>query len=936
MPSEMGLKGFPAWLQNHAVRGGTRPITHTAIPHKARMMCGARYHIEDSELPEFNKLYHQYVFIEGNPLHLTETQREVGPIMIDLDYRYEVGVDTRQHTAAHNQDIVEAYAEILQDIVALNEIESYDIWVMEKPNVNQQEEQTKDGVHIVVGLLVDRATRKLIRDRAMEELPEVLSDLPLTNPIEEVIDKGVSLGTCQWQLYGSCKPKNETYRIVQAYRVTEGGKRVSEAPGSIQSHHAVLANASARSLGLPHPDIRESWKDKHSAEMKTILGGRKKFTLGSAEQAHDDTSTDHSSAAAAVAHVTATLTPEQESQGPRIIGQPLSEIRTQIDLMLDELPFHESHLQDAHAYAMALGPEYYDPRDKWLRVCWALRNTSTKLFGTWVLFSARSKKFNMDQVAEMRKIWDTPQPDRKSMLTSRSLAHWCRESNPDEYVRLRQSSISQAMELSLQGATEFDIATVMHRIFHNEFRCASIKHRIWYQYTGHYWKKIDEGTSLRMQISQYLSPLYRDEVTKLQNMLMSMDESDESYDRVKKKAGKYNNIAIMLKKTAYKNNVMRECCELFFDEEFLDQLDINPMLLGCENGVIDFEQNIFRPGLPDDYISTVTHIKYDPEVATSEQAAETRAEITEFMSQLFTDPELCEYMWEHLSAVLIGSNVNQTFNLYNGDGENGKSKMVELMGEILGDYKGTVPVTLITSKRTSIGNVSPEIAQLKPCLYAVMQEPSKNDTMNEGILKELTGDDPVQGRGLYQDTVTFVPKFTLAVCCNHLFNIKSGDHGTWRRMAVCEFSSKFCDNPEPNNPKEFKKDKKLGKKFKKWAPVMLVMLANRAFKNKGEVRLCEAVQLASNQYRCSQDHIAEFMSERLEKVPGRLVRKEDVFEEFKEWHQSMHGSKGPTANDLYKAITKTYGSWNKVVRAWEGVWLRHEGETGVLMTQDED
>ena len=43
-------------------------------------------------------------------------------------------------------------------------------------------------------------------------------------------------------------------------------------------------------------------------------------------------------------------------------------------------------------------------------------------------------------------------------------------------------------------------------------------------------------------------------------------------------------------------------------------------------------------------------------------------------------------MWEHLSSILIGKNINQTFNIYTGEGRNGKSKMVELMASILGDY----------------------------------------------------------------------------------------------------------------------------------------------------------------------------------------------------------------------------------------------------------
>lgn len=619
-------------------------------------------------------------------------------------------------------------------------------------------------------------------------------------------------------------------------------------------------------------------------------------------------------------------TPRVISQGPNIVGQPLTEIRLQVETMLDELPFHEAHLRDAHEYAMALGPEYYDPRDAWLRVGWALRNTSNKLFGSWVMFSSRSSKFSIGDVANMKRIWDTSQSGGKTPLTDRSLSYWCRTSNPDEYERLRQSSIGEAMESSLNGQAEFDVASVLFRIFSGEYRCASIKHRIWYKFTGHYWKRIDEGTDLRMQISQHLSPMYRKEVDKLHTMLASMDETDESYDRIKKKARSYNNIAINLKKTAYKNNVMRECCELFFDPDFLERLDMNPMLLGCENGVVDFEKGCFREGLPDDYVSTTTGLMYDEEALDSEAAAPIRDEINKFMQMLFTEPAKCEYMWEHLSAVLIGTNDNQLFNIYNGEGSNGKSKLVELMTEVLGAYKGVVPVSLVTSKRTSIGGVSPEIAKLKPCRYAVMQEPSKGDTLNEGILKELTGGDPITGRGLYQDSVEYVPQFSLAVCCNQMFQIKSDDHGTWRRMGVVNYTSTFKDNPDPKDPLQFKKDKKLAMRFKIWAPVMLVMLANRAFKNKGEVTLCEEVKLASNKYRSEQDHIAEFLDERVSAREGSLLRKQSTLEEFKAWHASLYGGRAPAANDLFKQITKKYGEFNKKAGGWRNVVLSY-GET---------
>lgn len=69
--------------------------------------------------------------------------------------------------------------------------------------------------------------------------------------------------------------------------------------------------------------------------------------------------------------------------------------------------------------------------------------------------------------------------------------------------------------------------------------------------------------------------------------------------------------------------------------------------------------------------------------------------------------------------------------------------------KVLGDYEGDVPLTLITQQRTKIGGLAPELVQLKGVRYAVIQEPSKGDKINEGIMKQLTGGDPIQARAPY-------------------------------------------------------------------------------------------------------------------------------------------------------------------------------------------
>jgi phage/plasmid-associated DNA primase len=174
------------------------------------------------------------------------------------------------------------------------------------------------------------------------------------------------------------------------------------------------------------------------------------------------------------------------------------------------------------------------------------------------------------------------------------------------------------------------------------------------------------------------------------------------------------------------------------------------------------------------------------------------------------------------------------------------------MSHTLGDYKGTVPITLVTEKRTSIGGTSSEVMQLKGIRYAVMQEPSKGVKLNEGIMKELTGGDPLQARALFQESETFEPQFKLVVCTNNLFDIDSNDDGTWRRIRKCDFLSKFIDENETHTDDTqfvFIKDKALKEKLPQLAPVFASMLVKLAFETGGNVEDCVTVNEASNKQK---------------------------------------------------------------------------------------
>ena len=72
----------------------------------------------------------------------------------------------------------------------------------------------------------------------------------------------------------------------------------------------------------------------------------------------------------------------------------------------------------------------------------------------------------------------------------------------------------------------------------------------------------------------------------------------EKQEAFRKKALNYSDISSSLKRTTFKQNIMKESAEIFYqsDPDFTDNLDQKRHLLCFENGVWDFDNKIFRDG----------------------------------------------------------------------------------------------------------------------------------------------------------------------------------------------------------------------------------------------------------------------------------------------------------------------------------------------------
>ena len=898
--------------------GNVNNITHTRIGNQELNVYGGSFSIQPDELQTFYRLYYEHIFVKNRKEYLTEKQlSDTGPLLVDLDFRYSYDVDTRVHTSEHIQDLIQLYLEELKEIFDFESDKQIPIFIMEKSGVNrvQKSEITKDGIHMIIGIQMDRTMQLILRDKIIAKIGEIW-ELPLKNDWSDVLDIGISKGCVNWQMYGSQKPGYDAYKLT--YYLTAqidltdnewmtSAKNIKEFDLSKD-----LCMLSAQYDKHPKFELNPRFVDEYNKFKPTI---KKSPSKGKVNIIFEEI--------------------ENETDIKLSDIKDDDTLKKAVDALLKNLKMSEYHIKEVHQYAQILPEKYYKPGSHLLnrQVAFALKHTDERLFLSWVMLRSKASDFDYDTIPSLYNDWKTKFHKRADGVTKRSILYWAKQDAFEEYEKLKRNTIDFILEESILDATDFDFATILYYMFKDKYVCSNITSKKFYIFKKHRWEK-DEGLSLRYRISTDLHELYQ---SKLSQYLAEIQQyggkgQEEDYLRIQHKIKRVGDIVVKLKKTTDKNNILREAMEIFFDKDFIKNMDANPYLICFTNGVIDFKTKVFRDGYPQDYITKCTGNAYISSDNT--KINEYMNEITTFMTQLFPSPTLCKYMWDHLASCLIGIKKEHAFNIYCGSGSNGKSILTDLMSQALGEYKGTVPITLVTEKRIGTGGTSSEVIQLKGIRYAVMQEPSKDAVINEGIMKELTGGDPIQARALYSDSEIFIPQFSLVVCTNTLFEIKSNDDGTWRRMKLVDFVSKFIspgENHTDDTQHVFPKDKSLKEKLPLWAPVFISMLVKRAFETDGEVVDCNEVVGASDKYRQSQDNISAFINDKIEKCDGASVGKRILNDTFKEWFQNICGGrKMPRMSELEDAMNKKFGKKTGKPERWLNVKILYDNEKDCL------
>ena len=116
--------------------------------------------------------------------------------------------------------------------------------------------------------------------------------------------------------------------------------------------------------------------------------------------------------------------------------------------------------------------------------------------------------------------------------------------------------------------------------------------------------------------------------------------------------------------------------------------DAAPLLFGVQNGVLDLERGVLRPGCTIDRITKVSPVVYD--------AAARAPRFERFLAEIFRSaPEILPWLQRVLGYCLTGLTSEQQFWIWWGIGGNGKSTLLARLLHIFGvgdaGYAWTMP-----------------------------------------------------------------------------------------------------------------------------------------------------------------------------------------------------------------------------------------------------
>ena len=297
-----------------------------------------------------------------------------------------------------------------------------------------------------------------------------------------------------------------------------------------------------------------------------------------------------------------------------------------------------------------------------------------------------------------------------------------------------------------------------------------------------------------------------------------------------------------------------------------DDFDRWPFLLTCENGTLDLRSGKLLSHDRRHLLTRLAPVAYEAPAACPTWLA--------FLTRIMDgDDELIAFLQRAVGYSLTDDTSEQVLFLLHGNGQNGKSKFLEAIEGVAGDYGMQTPTTTLMAKRDN--NIPNDVARLKGARFVKAIETDEGHALAESLVKQMTGGDMLSARFMRGEWFDFKPTFKLWLAANHLPTIRGNDDGIWRRIRYIPFEVQIP---------EAERDNHLGDKLMAEYPGILAWAVQGCLQwQRQGLRPPEKVTRATSQYRSAMDRFSAFLDDCCVLHPNATVSAKRLRKVYEDW-----------------------------------------------------
>ena len=320
-----------------------------------------------------------------------------------------------------------------------------------------------------------------------------------------------------------------------------------------------------------------------------------------------------------------------------------------------------------------------------------------------------------------------------------------------------------------------------------------------------------------------------------------------------------------------------------------NRLDADPWLLNVDNGTIDLRTGRRENHDPRDLLTIIAPVRAN--------RSDKCPLFKKFLKRITGgDAGLRTFIQKAVGYSLTGSTTEQAFFFVHGkSGNNGKSTLVNLIRDMLGDYGCHTPTETLLTKQYD-NSIPVDLARLAGARMVTAVEANFNRHLDEAKIKTMTGGEPIVARFMRQTLFEFNPEFKLWLVANDRPRVRGTDDAFWRRVRVIPLDIEIPPG---------ERDPKLPEKLRAEWPGILAWAVRGCRKWQAQgLTQPPVVRSATKGWQQEMDALKKFVAEQLVIAPGLKILSSQLFDRYKKWCAD-HGEEALTVQDFKAKLQET-------------------------------